>query len=893
MERNKIDSNYRPSPEAFLAEAKKENRGKLKIFLGASPGVGKTYAMLGDATVLRKEGIDVAVGIVETHGRKDTESMLHGLEIIPRKKIQYRDKEFPEMDIDAILERRPTVVLVDELAHTNIEGSRHPKRYQDVEELLSSGIDVYSTVNIQHIESLNDVVSRIAGIQIKETVPDRILHLADEIELIDIPPKELQKRLQEGKVYVPEQARKAIHNFFTQSNLTALRELALRFTAERVDSQMLQLMQVQGIAESWPTRERIMVCIGDDYEGLELVRTCHQTAARWKAPWLAVHVNTNRQAMLATDADCVTKALQLAEELGGEVITLAGDDIVGQILSFAKSRNVSHIIVGKPPTRKWYKFFSQTFAIELYKRSEFLKVILVPTGDIVVRERKEKKKKRHKLSRIYTGYIAATLACAGTNILVYIISSFINLPNLSMIFLLPILYVAVTYGMWTSLYTVIISMLTYHFFFIEPYFSLLVINKEHAFASFFFLIVAATISRQASLIREQVETVQQNAERTASLYGFSKKIAAASDIDTVFKAVVKQVAEIFDVKVTLLMPLDDMLKVVAGYPHLDELSKGAAMWAWKKNEPAGHSTTTLPASNWFFVPMQTDSGIIGVIGIEFSDKSKVLLSNQKRILDALSHQAAVAIERIQLSETINDAKLYTKTEKLRAALLSSISHDFCEPIALVMEKVWSIKGKNKLDKQEEEETLDIIYKEVSRMNRFIKNLVSMSKGGSDKLELNKDWINPEDIIDIVLQRNKSNFAQRNVIVNIQDKMPKLYVDSILLEQVLTNICNNICDISSVDGTVNLNASYDQNEALIELNYDHKQIGDKECDNILFEFNSDDGLEKNNQSVASLRFAVAKSIIKEHNGQMTIARKTGLNTLTVLIMLPLHEQGSVN
>ncbi len=888
MERHKVEDG-RPSPEALLEEANKEHRGKLKIFLGASPGVGKTYAMLGDAMALKKEGLDVVIGIVETHGRKDTEALTKGLEIIPRKNIVYRNITFQEMDIDAILERNPKVVLVDELAHTNIEGSRHPKRYQDVEELLNAGIDVFSTINIQHIESLNGVVSKISGIQIKETVPDRVLQMADEIELVDIPPKELQKRLQEGKVYVPEQAKKAIHNFFTQSNLTALREMALRFTAERVDSQMLQLMQVQGIAENWPTRDRIMVCIGDDYEGMELVRICHQTATRWKAPWMAVHVNTDSQTSLATDTDYVTKALHLAEELGGEVVTLAADDIVGEILQFAKSRNVSHIIVGKPPKRKWYRIFNQPFAIELYKRSTFLKVILVPTVDIVVHEREEKKKKNiiKNASKDYVGYIVATFACLIALFCAMGVDYLLPVRNLSLIFMLAILYVASRYGLFPALYTLVLGLFSYNFFFIEPRYTIGSFHREHMLNSFFFILVATLVSKKASAIRDQVQAIQQNADRTASLYGFSKKISAASDTDTVYKAVVRHLAEIFNVKVTMLVPVHDMLKVVGGYPHLDELARGAAMWSWKKNEAAGHSTSTLPASQWMFVPMQTDSGAIGVIGIEFLDKTKVLLSNQKRILDALSHQAAVAIERIQLSETISEAKVHNEAEKLRSALLSSIAHDFCEPIAVVMDKVWKIRDdKEKLNEEEHQKALDTIYKEVSRMNRFVKNIVDICKSGSDKIDLKKELINIEDIFSVVEERSSKLISMRKIIVNIEEEMPQIEVDPVLLEQAVTNIFTNFCEASNDGRSLKIDCKSNKEMAVINFNYINDNIRKDEIENIIFELSADkDRLSHKQTNLALVRFMVTSSIIEAHGGGMRVEIKEDDNSLLISLTVP--------
>jgi len=885
MERYKNDDG-RISPEAFLEEARKESRGKLKIFLGASPGVGKTYAMLGDAASLKREGADIIIGVVETHGRKETEAQTKDLEIIPRKKIIYRDREFEEMDIDAILERRPDVVLVDELAHTNIEGSRHPKRFQDVEEILGAGIDVYSTINIQHIESLNDLVSRISGVQVKETVPDRILQMADEIELVDIPPKELQKRLQEGKVYVPEQAQQAIKHFFTQSNLTALREMALRFTAERVDSQMLQIMQAQGIRESWPTRERVMVCIGDDYDGMELVRACHQTATQWKAPWIALHVNTDKEATIASETDYTTMALQLAEELGGEVVTLAAGDIVGEILEFAKSRNVSHVIVGKPPRRKWFKF-KDPFAIELYKRSNTIKVILVPTGDIVLRERAEEKILHKKTeTNLFKDYLLATLVSALIGGVAYGISGIMVLSNLYLIFLLGVLYISLYRGLLPSIYTIALSVAIDNYFFGESKFTFNTVTQEQLLNISFFLLIAFVISRQSSRVRKQVQTVQQNAMRTASLYEFSKRISAARDSDTVFRAIIQHVMEILDVKATLLLPEDDALKVVSGYPNLDEVSKGAATWAWKRNEATGYSTSTLPASGWFFIPMKTDSGVIGVLGIEFPDKTKTLLPNQKRVLDAISHQAAVAIERTQLSETISEAKVYSETEKLRSALLSSISHDFYMPITIVMHKVHDMLSTESGTKDlAVKDNLNIIYKEVNRMERFVKNLIEMTKGGKAKLEIKRDWVALRGVVEVAVERCISIIGGRQFVSDIKNDLPMLFVDGVLVEQVLFNVIGNACELSIPNSTINFSASSKKEDVVIEVSFEAVDSKREGIGN-MFENLDNPLLQSTKQNdVASLRFTICQGIVDAHGGKITFNRN---NTLVViLITLPFH------
>lgn len=877
-------THWRPSPDALLEQVQKEGRGKLKIFLGAAPGVGKTYAMLEDARALVIEGADVAIGVVETHGRKETEALTADMEIIPRKTLEYRGKTFNEMDIDAILARNPAIVLVDELAHTNIEGSRHPKRYQDVEELLEAGIDVFSTLNIQHIESLNDVVTRVSGIQVKETVPDSIVGLADEIELIDIPPKELQKRLQEGKVYVEAQAKQAIKNFFTQNNLTALREMALRFAAERVDNQMLKLIQAQGGEATWSTRERLMVCVGESYNSMELVRICSQTANLWKAPWVAVHIDTVKQANLSSEADFAAKALLLAEELGGETTTIAGENVLEEIISFAKSHNITRVIIGKSKRQSWFRrFVHRSLSIQLCEATDAFKVVVVPTEDVVVLERKEQRKKFKGLVHL-SNYVVATLASLSAGLLAYIVETVLPLPNVSLVFLLAVLFIAIRYGLTVSLYTITLSFLLYNFLFTEPRFTFSISQEEQFLTVLFFVLVAVVISRLAARIRDQVTIVKQNAERTANLYAFSQKVSIARDLDTVMVAVVHHVEEITNKRTSLLLPGERKLAVRAGFHHLDDVSRGAAEWAWKKGEMTGYSTRTLPGSPWFFIPMQTDSGVIGVLGIEFSDKDQTLLFSQRKLLETLSHQAAMAIERSQALENMQQSRLFTETERLRSALLSSISHDFRTPLSSIIGCITNLQNYGKgMDDTTREELQDSIHQEAERLNRYVQNLLDMTRHGSGELKPRKDWVDINDIVNSARGRIGKLLYNRKLILNIQKDLPLLYVDPVLIEQVVVNILDNACNYSAENTSIWIKAMLENDHFIIEIMDEGKGINEEERERVFDMFYRVNAEDKQ-AAGTGLGLAICRGIVEAHEGSIVaVAGDNNIGTKMVITL----------
>src|SRR5215510_4159726 len=582
------EQDHRPSPEAFLAAAAQEGRGRLKIFLGAAPGVGKTYTMLEAAQVRKREGVDVVVGVVETHGRPETDALLQGLEIVPRRQIEYRGKVLEEMDLDAILARRPQLILVDELAHTNIPGSRHPKRYLDVEEQLAAGIDVYTTVNIQHLESLNDTVSQITGTRVRETIPDRILDGAAEIELVDLSPDELLQRLREGKVYVPEQAQRAIQRFFRLGNLTALRQLALRRTAERVDEQMQTYMQAHAIPGPWPAGERIPVCVSSSPHSPRLVRTARRMADRRHAEWLAVYIETLRHHRLSdADRDRLGQTLRLAEQLGGEVVTIPGHDVAEDLIRYAQTRNVTEVILGKSRRSRWSELWRGSVVYDIIRKSGTIDVYVINEGEEGAPQTPTSPVLQRPLIHAYV--LSAAVVCVA-GVTAKILESFLALPNLSMIFLTAVLFSATTWGLGPSIFASILSLLVYDFFFVSPVFTFTVANPQDILALVVFLITAVLTSNLAARVRHQADAAKHREARTAALYALSRQIAGAVGLDDVLRAIVMQVSQILGAEVVVLLPEAYQRVVKGGHPanmQLTAAEHAAATWAWRHKQPAG------------------------------------------------------------------------------------------------------------------------------------------------------------------------------------------------------------------------------------------------------------------------------------------------------------------
>ncbi len=673
----------RASPDAILAIAKKGGRGRLKVFLGAAPGVGKTFAMLSGAHVAKAEGRDVAVGLVETHGRRETEALLAGLELIPRKPVIYINKILSEFDIDKALARKPSLLLLDELAHTNIPGSRHPKRWQDVEELLAAGVDVWTTLNVQHLEGLNDILQRITGVRVRETVPDHVFEDADEIVLVDLPTDELLKRLAEGKVYVPDMADRARKRFFKPENLTALRELALRRAAERIDADLIDHMRAQAIDGPWPAGERILACVGPDSDANSIVRAAKRLADVMDAPWIAVTVEGPSEQLSLSDRRYVDAAMTLARSLGAETATLAASDIAAELLRFSKFENVTQIVLGRSRGGFITELLRRSLPHELLRRADGVAVHVI-TGSKREARRPSGAALPASANLAIAPLVWSTVAVAGAVGVGHVLTRLTTFPNISMIFLMAVVFSAVTFGIWPAVYASVLSFLAYNLFFIEPLYTFTIARPHELLALFIFLAISVITSTMAGRIREQAQLAVKRMRATRRLYEFSRRLSGVASYDDIPEAAVAEIHTSVGRPAVLLLSVDGELELRAAWPPeeaLDTASMTAARWAIEHDEPAGADTATLPAVPWLFLPLKTGRAAFGVVGIGRDEDGATLDTEARTLLDTLAEQTAAALDRASLAREMVAARSATETERVRNTLagfdLARLPHAAC------------------------------------------------------------------------------------------------------------------------------------------------------------------------------------------------------------------------
>jgi two-component system sensor histidine kinase KdpD len=888
------DPEQRPSPEALLEAARREDSplGRLKIFVGAAPGVGKTYEMLQSAHAKLKAGADVVVGFVETHGRAETEALLRGLEVIPRKRIEYKDQIVEEMDLDAVIARRPKIALVDELAHTNAAGSRHPKRYLDVEELLSRGIDVYTAVNIQHIESLNDVVAQITHVRVRETVPDSVFDRADAIELIDLTPDDLMQRLKEGKVYVPKQAERALEHYFSPGNLTALRELALRRTADRVDEQLLTHMQANAIAGPWAAGERILVCVSEDPRAAGLVRYTKRMADRVHAPWTAISIETRRSLQLTDEQrDRLADTLRLAESLGAEAITIPGvgrriaDDIIG----FAQANNVSQIVIGKSTRSRWFEIMQGSVVHDLVRRTGNISVNVIageepPPGAkpaMQTAARSEPFNPRPYLMALLITSIG--LGVAG------LIKPHFGIENVDLVFLTAVVSVAVRYGLWPSIVASVAASLAYNFFFLPPIYTFTITDPTNVAAFFFFMLIAILVSNVAARVRTQADTAIGRIRTTEQLYAFSRKLAGTATLDDVLWATAYQTALMLKVRVVLLLPEGGVLTVKAGYPPEDELDKAdlaAANWAWSNDRPAGRGSDTLPGAKRLFLPMRTGRGLIGAIGIDDDRTGPLLTPDQRRLLDALVDQGALAIERVLLVEDMDRVKRTVESERLRSALLTSISHDLKTPLASVLGAASTMRDlASNLSDTEKRDLLATVIDESERLNRFIANLLDMTKLESGAIVPNTALHDVGEIVGSALHRASKILARHKVSLELAADLPMLELDAVLFEQVLFNLLDNAAKYSPPDTTISISSFREKSAVSLQVADEGEGIPPAELESVFDKFYR---VQKGDhvRPGTGLGLAISRGFVEAMGGRITAANRADRNGAVINIRLPI-------
>jgi two-component system sensor histidine kinase KdpD len=814
----------RLSPEVLLEQVMKEEdherKGKLKIFFGAAPGVGKTYAMLEAARQKQAEGIDVIVGFAETHGRSETEALLEGLEILPRLSIEYRGATLSEFDLDEALLRKPVIILIDELAHTNAPELRHKKRWQDVFELLDEGINVYTTLNVQHLESLNDVVAQITGIVVRETLPDSVLDRADEIELIDLPPEELLQRLREGKVYVADLAERARENFFRKGNLLALRELALRRTAERVDAQMQDYRRIKGVKEVWPAAERIMVCVGANPRSVRLIRAAKRMAAGLRADWITVYIEAPT-AVKPSESDLrqLAEHMRLAESLGSETVTLSGQKASEEILNYARERNVTKIIIGKPTHPRWKDKIFGSLLDDVVRGSGDIDVYVIsgevgePMPRLATKHAKPESNMKEWLLSIGTVAICTGIAA--------LMQPYATIVDAAMVYLLGIVLVASHTGKGPSLLSTFLSVAFYDFFFIPPFYTFSVHNVRFFLTFIVMFVVAFVISRLTHRIREQVKASRQRERRTAALYNLSRELVHERGIERLCSVSIKHISDVFLSHVVILLPdvKGNMTIPVTTQETfaLDERESSVAQWVFDHRQRAGLGTDTLPGAMALYLPLFTSSRTVGVLGILPGSSSALFDQEQIHILESFANQIAMAIERALLSEETQAALLKAETETLRNLLLSSVSHDLRTPLAAITGATTTLLQQDiTLDRNSKQELITTIYEEAEHLNAIIRNILDMTRLESGAITVKKEWQSPEEIIGAVLNRFSEKLKDHPVSTNLSSDLPLVPFDPLLIEQVLMNLLDNAVKYTPLGIPLDLYVSVKGDSLQIEL-----------------------------------------------------------------------------
>ena len=776
----------RPDPDALLRQAEQEARGKLKVFLGAAPGVGKTYEMLIDGAARKRAGIDVVVGVVETHARAETEALIVGHEVVPRKVIDYQGRKLSEMDLDAILARRPQLVLVDELAHTNAPECRHPKRYQDVEELLAAGIDVYSTINVQHIESLNDVVASFTRVRVRETIPDRILETA-EIEVVDIPPDELIERLKDGKVYVPDEATRALGHFFSKSNLSALRELALRRAAQAVDAQMLDYVRTHALAGNWAAGERIVVAVSELPGADGLVRAGKRIADTVRAPWTAVHIETPRTRNLHEDErKRLAATMNLASQLGAIVTTVPAMSVLDGLTAFAIEARATQLVVGKSARSRLFELRHGSVVDRLVRETPGIAVHVLPMEQPTTPQRRARNGAAGswgpRSDYLWTSLMVAAVTGLGTGL-----SHILNLANVALLYLLPVMVAASLFGLRAGLFAGIASSLAYNFFFLPPTGTLTISNPENVVTIIVLLGVAFVTSQFAARVRAQADLASSSARANAALAGFLGQLTQTSGEEELAQAICGEIGRIFDVRTVLLTASPDGPQVRAANPaedRLDTIDLAAVSWVLERGTPAGRGSDTLTASDWLFYPLRNASETLAAIGMSRDDGSEPVKSDQLSLLMNLLDQAALAIERARLTEEMQGMAQLKERDRLRAALLSSVSHDLRTPLTAILAAAAELRRDASPD------LIDGIEAEAQRLNRFVANLLDMARVEAGALKLHVEAIDLADAIASAVHDTRRVLDGHAIDLGVAPDLPLVRVDPQLFHHILINLLDN-------------------------------------------------------------------------------------------------------
>ncbi|MEO7787447.1 MAG: sensor histidine kinase KdpD [Sphingomicrobium sp.] len=785
----------RPSPDALLRQARLEGRGRLKVYLGASPGVGKTFEMLSDAAGLRRAGVDLVIGVVETHGRAETAALTAGFEIIPKQRIAHQGRTLDEMDLDAILARRPRLVLVDELAHSNAPGSRHAKRYQDVEELLAAGIDVHSTVNIQHVESLNDVVASFTRVRVRETIPDQIIEQA-ELEVVDLPPDELIERLKDGKVYVPEEASRALGHFFSRSNLSALRELALRQAAQRVDRDILVDVAAAGLSGKWAAGERILVAVSELPGTDNLVRATKRLADAMRAPWTALHIETPRSVGFDdTQRQRLAATLHLAAGLGGEVVSVPGETVLDGITRYAAAARTTQIVVGKSQRSRWFELRHGSIVDRLVRETPDIAVHVLPSQPGESGSSRPAGPPGQWGNPV--GYLWSALAVAGVTALGTAIAWLSSVSNLALLYLVPVLFAAIRFGLRTGIVTGLLSALAYNFFFLPPLYTFTISDPENLLTMLVLIAVAVVVSQLAGRVQAQSAIARASAAQNSALASLARKLTGVTSRGDLAEVLTHETARLIGVHAILLQPVDGRLDVVATADEsstMQLIDRAAADWAFEHDQPAGRGTGTLTASEWRFHPLSNGERTLAVLGLA-DPRNTPLRVDQVKLLVSLLDQAALAFQRVVLEEDMASIAQMHERDRLRAALLSSVSHDLRTPLTMIL------AASSELSRKAPSEEAALIEAEAKRLNRFIANLLEMVRVETGALDLKLTAVDLTDAVAGAAQDLRQALADHPLRLDVPPDLPLVRADERLLHHCFLNLLENAAKFSPPGSTI--------------------------------------------------------------------------------------------
>jgi two-component system sensor histidine kinase KdpD len=866
-----MDQNQ-PNPDESLEAIRKEaasgKRGKLKIFFGYAAGVGKTYSMLEAARAQSAAGVDIVLGYVEPHARPETEALTLGMEYLPPKTVEYRGIQIKEFDLDAALKRKPAIVAVDELAHTNAPGSRHAKRWQDIEELLDAGINVYTTLNVQHVESLNDIVAQISGTLVRETISDNVFDQADSIELVDLPPEELLQRFQEGKVYVPAQAETAMQKFFRLPNLIALRELALRRTADRVNAQVQAARGSE--AKIWATNERLLVCVGHSPTSARVIRVAKRMASALRAPWIAVYVDTG-SVLSDENRAKLTRNLNLAQQLGAETTTLAGQDMAEEIVKYAHARNVTKIVIGKTGQSRWRELVGKSVVGDVLHRSGDIDVYVIRGKD----EPASGLPSGFSMGRVeidYGNYARAVVVAALCTVVAWLTHRLgLSETNQVMVYFLGVAYVAARYGRGPGIVASALGVLAFDFFFVPPQFSFAVRDTQYFITFAVMLVISVLISTLAHRIRRQAEASRQRERRTELLYRFSRKLAGIAGTHQLVAAAEAQLSESFASEVAIFLQNEaGRLQATLGGPAsfaANEREIAVAQWVFDHGQLAGAGTDTLPDAHALYLPLGGSQGAVGVLALRPIELGRFNAPDQRQMLETLASQVALAIERDRLAEQAQKILVQAEAERLRSSLLSSVSHDLRTPLAVIAGASSSLlEPGSSLGEPASRELLQTIADESNRLAMLVDNLLNITRLESGGVVVNKQWYPLEEVVGSALERVKKQLADREVTTHLPADLPLLKLDGVLVELVLVNLLENAAKYTPAHTPIDIFARVEGAQTMIEIADRGPGLTDDERQRVFDKFYRGLAAAKG-QRGAGLGLAISRAVVEAHGGRI--------------------------